>query len=232
MSLYHTLARSESVRRVYRSIMNLSLPVPAALAKLLWAMAQLLRQIWNYLLRVFLCEPAFKGACRSYGRNFHTGSYVHWVQGNGDLIFGDNVTVDGKCSFIFASRYTGTPTLIVGDNSGMGHNCSFVVGKQITIGRYCRIGGSVTFFDSPGHPIHAEHRKAGAPANAEDVRPIQVADNVWIGTNAVIFPGVSIGENSVVAYGAVVMNDVPANVVVAGNPARKIATVPQGESPA
>jgi maltose O-acetyltransferase len=66
---------------------------------------------------------------------------------------------------------------------------------------------------------------AGEPARYEDVRPITVGDNVWIGTGAIIFPGVTIGDNSVVSTGSVVMTDVPANVIVAGNPARKIATL-------
>jgi acetyltransferase-like isoleucine patch superfamily enzyme len=49
--------------------------------------------------------------------------------------------------------------------------------------------------------------------------PVTIADNVWIGMNATILKGVTIGENSVVAAGAVVTKSVPANVVVAGNPA-------------
>jgi galactoside O-acetyltransferase len=59
----------------------------------------------------------------------------------------------------------------------------------------------------------------------EDVRPIEVEDNVWIGSNSIIYPGVVIGEDSVVGMGSVVMNNVPARVVVAGNPARQIARV-------
>jgi maltose O-acetyltransferase len=62
------------------------------------------------------------------------------------------------------------------------------------------------------------------------VRPISIGDNVWIGSSSIIFPGVTIGDNSVVAMGAVVMNSVPPNVVVAGNPARQIASVNK-ESP-
>jgi acetyltransferase-like isoleucine patch superfamily enzyme len=57
-----------------------------------------------------------------------------------------------------------------------------------------------------------------------------IRDNVWIGTNSTIFPGVEIGENSVVAYGSVVMTNVPANVVVAGNPARQITKLTTAEA--
>jgi chloramphenicol O-acetyltransferase type B len=52
-----------------------------------------------------------------------------------------------------------------------------------------------------------------------------IEDNVWIGRNAIIFPGVRIGEGSVVAMGTVVMNSIPPNTVVAGNPARQIRSL-------
>ena len=55
-----------------------------------------------------------------------------------------------------------------------------------------------------------------------DDRPVSICDDVWIGANAVILPGVTIGEQSVVAAGAVVTKDVPSYCVVAGIPARKI----------
>ena len=60
------------------------------------------------------------------------------------------------------------------------------------------------------------------PAEPEDVKPIAIGDNVWIGGYSVIFPGVTIGENSVVATGSVVTSDVPPNTLVAGYPARQI----------
>jgi len=155
----------------------------------------------------------------------HTGVYIHWVQGKGDMILGDNVIVDGKCSFSFAVRYSPNPTLRVGNNSGIGHGSAFTIGKEISIGDNCRLAPFVTIFDSPGHPLDPDLRRTGAAAKTEDVRPVKIADNVWIGTGAVIFPGVSIGENSVIGTGACVMTDVPANTVVAGNPARKIMTL-------
>ena len=55
--------------------------------------------------------------------------------------------------------------------------------------------------------------------------PITVKDNVWIGGNVVILPGVTIGKNSIVAAGAVVTKDVPDNVIVGGNPARVIREI-------
>ncbi|MDP3911445.1 MAG: DapH/DapD/GlmU-related protein [Gemmatimonadales bacterium] len=55
-----------------------------------------------------------------------------------------------------------------------------------------------------------------------EVRPIRIADDVWIGTRAIILPGVTIGEGAIIAAGAVVTTSVPARMIVGGNPARII----------
>jgi acetyltransferase-like isoleucine patch superfamily enzyme len=72
---------------------------------------------------------------------------------------------------------------------------------------------------SEGHPISPNQRHSLVP------KPIHIKKNVWIGANATILQGVTIGENSVVAAGSVVSNDVPDNVVVGGIPARIIKTI-------
>src|SRR5579872_3295411 len=207
------------LRKVRRGFRDLSVPAPRLLtAPLLWIVLSV-RSLYYFVVRIFVCEPLFKAYITRYGRNFHTGVYLHWVQGRGQLLFGDNVLIDGKCSFSFAARYTETPTLEIGDNSGVGHNSTFIVGKRITIGKHCRLASQVYMFDSPGHATEAKARMSGQPAALEDVREIVVADNVWIGTGAIIYPGVKIGEGSIVAAGAVVMSDVPPYTLVAGNPA-------------
>ncbi len=212
-------------------LMDFSIPAPRLISvPFLWIILSL-RRLWYGFYRVFVCEPLFKAYCSEYGRNLHTGVFFHWVQGQGDLIIGDNVTVDGKCVFLFAARFSEHPTLRIGDNTGLGHGCVFTVGKEISIGSYCRIATNVTIFDSPGHPLDPEQRKAGMPVRAEEVRPVKIGDNVWIGMGAVIFPGVTVGDNSVISAGACVMSDVPGNTVVAGNPARKIMLLKKEPQP-
>jgi acetyltransferase-like isoleucine patch superfamily enzyme len=59
----------------------------------------------------------------------------------------------------------------------------------------------------------------------EDVKAIRIEDNAWIGSGTIIYPGVTVGEGSIVARGAIVMSSVPPNVIVAGSPARQIARI-------
>ena len=204
---------------------NFSLPVPRAVARPALSVLLTLREVYYFAARVLVCEPLFKAYCRSYGRNLHTGVFLHWVQGSGDIMIGDDVTFDGKSSITFAARYTDRPTLRVGNRTGINHNVTLVVGREIVIGSDCRIASGVAIFDVNGHPADPAARRAGLPPSADDVKPVHIGDNVWIGRNAIIHPGVTIGEGSIVSAGSVVMSDVPAMSVVAGNPARKIGVL-------
>jgi NDP-sugar pyrophosphorylase family protein len=75
------------------------------------------------------------------------------------------------------------------------------------------MANSVYITDSDWHGIYDRTERS------EEVRPIHIGENAWLGDHCVILKGVTIGENSVVGANAVVSKDVPANVVVAGNPA-------------
>jgi acetyltransferase-like isoleucine patch superfamily enzyme len=86
-------------------------------------------------------------------------------------------------------------------------------------------------FDSAGHPTNPADRLAGLPTPVDDVQPITIGDNVWIGGSCIIYPGVTIGNGSVISMGSVVTANVPANVLVMGNPARQILSLVGTPSP-
>ena len=86
---------------------------------------------------------------------------------------------------------------------------------DIFIGDKTMIGPNVTLCTT-GHPVEPEYRGMGAHYSL----PIHIGRNVWIGSNAVILPGVTIGDNSVIGAGSIVTKDIPANVVAVGNPCR------------
>ncbi|MGD8858483.1 MAG: acyltransferase [Myxococcales bacterium] len=84
---------------------------------------------------------------------------------------------------------------------------------SIRTGKNCMFAGHCYVTDADWHDLYDRTAAPGA------ARPVVLGDNVWVGDSALVMKGVTIGDNSVVGAGAVVRRDVPANVVVAGNPA-------------
>ena len=103
----------------------------------------------------------------------------------------------------------------IGKNVFINHDCTFLDIGGITIEDDVLIGPKVSLI-TESHPLSPAERRALI------VKPIVIKCNVWIGAGATILPGVTVGENAVVAAGAVVNKDVPANTVVAGVPANVI----------
>jgi maltose O-acetyltransferase len=110
--------------------------------------------------------------------------------------------------------------IFVGDDFFMNFDCILLDAAPIRIGAHCMIGPKTCIY-AIGHPLDAESRKAkvGIP------EPVTIGDNVWIGGGVTILPGVSIGDNTVVAAASVVTKSFPDNVVIAGNPARIIKQI-------
>lgn len=108
----------------------------------------------------------------------------------------------------------------VGKNLFANYNCTILDVAKVTIGDNVLIAPNVSIYTA-GHPLHADTRKTGYEYGA----PITIGDNVWIGGNSIILPGVTIGCNSVIGAGSVVTKDVPDWTVVAGNPARVIRKI-------
>lgn len=210
------------VRWAYRSINNLSVPAPKVIVRPLVWIFLLVRDAYYFAMRVFICEPFFKSHCTQYGRNLHTDAHLHWVSGKGDIVIGDNVSVVGKVCIGFAARFSDRPMLRIGDNTGIGGDCAFTIGKLIEIGRNCNLSGGIQVMDSNGHDTDPTSRWNRQPPQHEDVRPVIIRDNVWIGKCCIIFPGVKIGEGSVISAGSVVRMHVPPYSVVAGNPAKVV----------
>lgn len=106
----------------------------------------------------------------------------------------------------------------IGRNVFINFDCTFLVLGGITIEDNVLIAPKVSLL-SEGHPISPENRQSLVPGR------IHIKRNAWIGANATILPGVTVGENAVVAAGAVVSKDVPDNAVVGGIPAKIIKAI-------
>lgn len=103
----------------------------------------------------------------------------------------------------------------IGRNVYINHLCSMLDMGTITIGDNVLIGPKVNIL-SEEHPVNPTERKSLM------VRPVVIKNSAWIGAGATILPGVTVGENAVVAAGAVVNKDVPDNTIVGGIPAKII----------
>ena len=111
--------------------------------------------------------------------------------------------------------------IIVGENARL-NGCELHADTRIEIGPDCILGQAV-ILDTDMHSLARDRRRnRNAPVRTA---PVVLEPNVWIGRGAAILPGVTIGEGSVVAYGSVVTADVPAGVIVAGNPARVVRSL-------
>jgi acetyltransferase-like isoleucine patch superfamily enzyme len=177
-----------------------------------------------WTLRFFWFEPLFRSRCESVGESFRM-ELLPYITGRGRINIGRSVRLSGKSSFGFSALLWGagrTPSICIGDDTFIGHDCSFSVASSITIGEHCLLAGGVTVRDIDGHHSDALARRESQPQPPEAVAPVIIGDDVWIGAGAIILKGVTIGERAIVGAGAVVTRNVPADCIVAGNPARVV----------
>lgn len=113
--------------------------------------------------------------------------------------------------------------LIIGNNVGIS-NSTIVCWDKIEIGNNVIIGGSCKIWDTNFHSTDAVKRQI-KPDNDVRTMAVYIKDNVFIGANAIINKGVTIGENSIIAAGSVVVKSIPANVIAGGNPCKVIKEI-------
>lgn len=112
----------------------------------------------------------------------------------------------------------------VGKNFFANYNCTILDVAKVTVGDNCQLAPNVAIYTA-GHPLHPDTRNTMYEYGIE----VTIGDNVWIGGNTVICPGVHIGSNTVIGAGSVVTRDVPDWVVAAGNPCRVIRKITEAD---
>ncbi len=138
------------------------------------------------------------------------------VKNKGEFIVGRNVSFHAK-PFSSSISVGKQAKLLVGDNVFFNYGLDIGCTQSIRIGSNTIIGPMVNIIDTNFHPVDIDDRMQS--------KDIVISDNVWIGRGAVILPGVTIGQNSVIASGSIVTRDIPANVLAGGTPAKVIREI-------
>ena len=112
----------------------------------------------------------------------------------------------------------------IGKNAFINYNCTIIDVGKVVIGDNCLIAPNVSIYTA-GHPVHPATRNSMYEYGID----ITIGDNVWIGGNVVIMPGVHIGDNVVIGAGSIVTKDIPAWTVSAGNPCKGILKITEAD---
>jgi acetyltransferase-like isoleucine patch superfamily enzyme len=208
---------------IARQVLIFQVPFPRALDWLFLSIGNLkaLRFEVDERIAVALYRfPLLRARCAHVGKRLQM-EQVPAFTGPVKVYLGDNVRLSGKATFSGA-RIFPDPEIRIGDRTFLGHGCQFSAAKSIVIGNDVLIAGGCWILDYSAHPLNPEHRIAGLQVDPEDVRPVRIEDKVWLGRNAIVLPGVTIGEGAVIGAGAVVTRDVPPAGICVGNPGRVI----------
>lgn len=112
----------------------------------------------------------------------------------------------------------------VGKNFFANYNCTILDVAKVRIGDNCQMAPNVAIYTA-GHPVHPDTRNSAYEYGIE----VTIGDNVWIGGNTVICPGVHIGNNVVIGAGSVVTRDIPDWTVAAGNPCKVLRQITEAD---
>jgi acetyltransferase-like isoleucine patch superfamily enzyme len=165
---------------------------------------------------VALAATAGRGGRRTIGPGFVSNGHLH-LRGPGTIRIGARANAWTRAEDNFLTTLSLEAVIEVGDNVRL-NGCDIQAAARVTVGDDC-ILGSCIIVDTDYHSVEPDRREPGA---AVVTRPVSIGRNVWVGGKATVLKGVTIGDDSVVGYGAIVVADVPAGAVVAGNPAKVV----------
>ena len=179
---------------------------------------------WNILNRLGMGSVQI-------GKNFRSCGLIR-VRNRGKIAIGDKVTINsapmanpigGQDRTILVAQKGARIT--IGDGSGIS-NCAIFASEGVTIGKQVMIGAGVKIYDTDFHPVDFTARMEKKPPKKAAVT---IGDGAFIGAHSIILKGVTIGEKSVIGAGSVVTKNVPDHEIWAGNPAKFIRKIGNGE---
>lgn len=163
---------------------------------------------------------------------FYGDPIVSMEKGRGEI------TIGSKCVLCSVSEFTALgvnhPVVLrtlrpgavirIGDDTGMS-GATICAAVSVVVGSNVLLGANVTIVDTDFHTIKSRGRRHNDNPDEISSAPVIIDDNVFIGMNTLVLKGARIGKNSVIGAGSIVVGEIPANVIAAGNPARVIKTL-------
>ena len=147
------------------------------------------------------------------------------IRGKKYIKYGKNFTTGTGCRIEAYKFFSDSPKLIIGNNVQINDYVHLACGQSLIIEDDVLIASKVYISDiNHGNYSGENHSFPAEKAKNRKIfsKPVKICENVWIGENAIILPGIEIGKNSIIGAGSVVTKNVPENCIVAGNPARII----------
>lgn len=190
----------------------------------------MLRRLYLLLFKIRAKHRVYKHATIN-GNNHYIGARANVVLMDGATK--EQVQINDSCWHKGNIVVQTNGVVILKPHSQIGDNTDIFAVNRIEIGAYTAIAPNTTICDNNNHPVSPKARRAmRVQPHGHDSKlwkhsanaPIIIGENCWIGANVRICKGVTIGDNSIVAACSVVTKDVPANCIVAGNPAKIVKT--------
>ncbi len=206
--------------RAAKRLRTLEMPAPRVIFLPVWYAHHGIRGAFRWITRCLYYQPMFRARCEKVGKNLRVDLGAPYVYGDIRIRIGDDCTMNAISSFVSTSAGR-NPVLEIGNKTYLGHRVSISVGSKVTIGNHVLIANEVFIADNPGHPLDAARRRVQG-VEPDQIRPVTIGDDVWIGHGCKIMPGVTIGEGAVVGAGSIVTRDVPPFTLVAGIPAKPV----------
>lgn len=192
-----------------------------------------LEKVWDgvEIIRRLIKSEYYSRKFLECGRNFRLFFPVQ-IKGAEYMVIGNNFSADYYLQLQCWDVYEGEkyiPKLVIGDNVHLGNNCHISAINSINIGNNLLTGKNVYISDhSHGKILKDDYLLPPIKRKLYSKGKVVIGDNVWLGNNVCVLPGVKIGDNSVVGANSVVTKNIPSNTVVAGVPAKIIKETNKG----
>jgi acetyltransferase-like isoleucine patch superfamily enzyme len=206
--------------RAYRTLIEFDIPDTDA-TKMLFGSLYVAHHIFvdakEWTLSKFLYAPMLRARCEYAGTGLNVTA-PPYIRGHARIRVGNNCTFSTFA--LHTGRFVDSPELTFGDDCFVAGQVQFTLNKKITVGNHVLIAGRADIQDSDGHPSDPSRRMRGEDLDESDIAPVTIQDYAWIGRDAHVLKGVTIGRGAVVAAGSVVVSDVPDGAIAMGVPAR------------